>query len=349
MMNQMRGKIGAYLVGGIISLIALVFIFEGAISNRATRGLHDSAVAGTVNGDVISLGEFNRALEQKLEFMKGILGGNISEDQIKMFRVRETAFQELVQARLKVQQAEKAGIQPSDEEIRSEIMKIEAFKKDGKFDPMRYKQILQANNLQSGMFEKNIRDQLAADAWMKNIMAQVKVSQLEVKEEFLLNNDTRTVKIVSLLADAPKAGDLNPKEAADKAAAMLKKDKASDAAVNALLKPYNVTVREVPNLNKGAGYIPGVGEDPAVWNAVFGSDELTKQAKVFASGGRLNVVLVTDAKRPNESAFAKEALKLSAQVREKKSRELLNTVMKQLMEQAKIDPNPSVVMGDASG
>ncbi len=348
MMQQIRGNLGKYFVGGIISIIAAVFIFEGAVSNRSTRGLHEGAVAGTVNGEPISISEYNRALERKMEMMKGILGDKITDEQLKMFRIRETAFQELVQRKLMVQQAEKAGIQPSDEEIRQEIMKLDAFKKDGKFDPMLYKQLLQANNLQSAAFEKNIRDQLSTDAWSKNLMAQVKVSRAEVKEEFMLTQEQRSIKLVSIMAEVPKAGDLSPKEAADKVATMLKKDKSSDAAVNAILKPYNVQVREIPNLNKGAGYVPGLGDDADIWTAIFADASLMKAAKVFHSGTRINVILVTDAKKADPAKFDKEEQKLSAQVREKKSREIMNNLMKSLMDTAKIDPNPSVIGAEQS-
>ena len=61
MLSWIREKFGTVVIGAIISVIALVFVFYGVFSPKATRGLHEGAVAGTVNGDAITIAEFNRA------------------------------------------------------------------------------------------------------------------------------------------------------------------------------------------------------------------------------------------------------------------------------------------------
>ena len=81
------------------------FIFYGVFSPKSTRGLHEGAVAGTVNGEPISIAEFNRELNRRMEFFKNLAGGQFSEEQLKAFRVREGVFQELVNRRLLVQEA----------------------------------------------------------------------------------------------------------------------------------------------------------------------------------------------------------------------------------------------------
>ena len=349
MMRQFRGQIGTYIIGGVIGFIAIVFVLEGALTNKATRGLHDSAVAGTVNGDPITLGEFSRALERRTEYIKGMMGGKITEEQMKMFRIREGTFQELVQQKLMLQSAQKAGVVPADEEVRQEVMKIDAFKKDGKFDPIQYKRVLEANNYDPSRFEKSIRDQLSVDAYSKNIMAQVRVSEAEIKEEFLGEKETRSLKLVTLLSDAPKSGELTPKEAAKKVVEMLKADKKSDEAVNALLKPFNAQVREIPNITKASGYLPGLSEDTQVFTEAFQNPSpLMGHAKTFESAGHIYVALVTDAKMPNLADFDKERSKYSAEVREKKQRAIMSTLMKQLTDKASIDTNVEVVSGGSA-
>ena len=142
MIGQMRGKVGGWIITVIIGFIALVFAFEGVFGPKATRGLHDGAVAGTVNGEPISIGDYNKALERKLEFLKGMMGGKVSEEQMKMFRVRESVFQELTQQKLMAQAALASGRRPSDEAIRKEIVGMTYFQKDGKFDPGQYRATL---------------------------------------------------------------------------------------------------------------------------------------------------------------------------------------------------------------
>jgi hypothetical protein len=55
MLTWIREKFGKTIIGLIIGLLALVFVFYGVFSPKATRGIHEGAVAGTVNGDPISI------------------------------------------------------------------------------------------------------------------------------------------------------------------------------------------------------------------------------------------------------------------------------------------------------
>src|SRR4051812_41257225 len=101
MLSWIREKFGRLVISAIILLIACVFIFYGVFSPKSTRGLHEGAVAGTVNGDTISLREFNQALNQRLEWLKNLTGGNrLPENQIKAFRIRRSVFDSLVQRKL---------------------------------------------------------------------------------------------------------------------------------------------------------------------------------------------------------------------------------------------------------
>jgi len=255
MIGSLRGKVGKYIISGIIAFIALIFAFEGVFGPKSTRGLHEGSVAGKVNGEPITIGDYNRALERKLEFLKGLTGGKITDEQMKMFRVREGVFQEIVQQKLMAQAAIDSGRVPSDEAVRQEIMTLPYFQKDGKFSPAQYRAVLDANQYSTAMFEKMIREQLAVEDWTKTFANQVRVSEAETKEEYLLSKNQRSYKIASIPAAAP-AGDakgaLSPKAAAEKIATVLKADKKSDEAVNSILKPFGVTVRDVPDASPGA-------------------------------------------------------------------------------------------------
>ncbi len=357
MIGKLRGKVGSYIVGGVITFIALIFAFEGVFGPKATRGLHDGAVAGKVNGDPISIGDYNRALERKLEFLKGLTGGKVSEEQMKMFRVREGVFQEIVQQKLMAQAAMDSGRAPSDEAVRQEIMTLPYFQKEGKFDPATYRGVLEANHYSTGMFEKMIREQLAVEDWTKSFSSQVRVSETEAKEEYLLSKNQRTYKIVSIPASAPaaesakgekKGESLTPKAAAEKVAGLMKADKKSDDAVNAILKPFGVTVREIPDASQGSGFVAGATDHPELAKELFEENGLAVgKVKIYESPARISVVLVTAAKKPDLSKFDAEKGETESQLRTKKERELMNDVIKKLTDKAKIDPNPAVVGGDS--
>lgn len=203
MLSWFRESFGKIIVTVVIALIALVFVFEGVFYRSATRGLHEGAVAGTVNGETITIAEFNRELNRRSEFFKGMMGGNpLTEEQLKMFRVREMVFGELVQRKLLVQEAERQGRVPSDSEIRERIQEIPAFTKEGRFDFETYKSVLDANRLTPGSFERMMREDLVTQNWSQHFKERVKVSPAEVRAHFEQTADRRKIKYVLLTSEA---------------------------------------------------------------------------------------------------------------------------------------------------
>jgi parvulin-like peptidyl-prolyl isomerase len=203
MLLWFREKFGKTVIGAIIGLIALVFVFYGVFSPKSSsRG---GAIAGTVNGDAITLGEFNRAYNRQLEYFKNMMGGaKISDEQLKSFHLREGVFNELVRRKIMVQEAEKQGNIPSDEEVREKIQEIPALQKDGKFDLASYKQVLQANNYSPASFEQMLRDDLSVQRWEDYFKNRVNVSEGEMKNQFLTSQDKRNIKYVLLTTEAGK-------------------------------------------------------------------------------------------------------------------------------------------------
>jgi hypothetical protein len=202
LLGGMKSKFGSIMVTGIIGFIAFVFIFYGVFTPKSTRGLHEGSVAGLVNGDSISLGEYNRELNRRIEFFRNMAGGKISDEQLKAFRIKEAVFQELVNRKLMTQYAENHEMEASDEQVRSQIQQIQAFQKDGKFDANAYRQVLAANNYSPASFEKSVREDLSVQNLQNYFKDRVRVSDEEVKNEFLISNDRRNIKFVLLSIDA---------------------------------------------------------------------------------------------------------------------------------------------------
>jgi parvulin-like peptidyl-prolyl isomerase len=204
MLSWIREKFGTVVIGGIITFIAFVFVFYGVFSPKSTRGLHEGSVAGTVNGDAISIPDFNRELNRRIEFFKNIGGGKITDEQLKAFHVREGVFQELANRKLMSQEAKRQGLMASDEEVKQKIQEVPAFQKDGKFDLATYKQVLEANRYSPGSFEKMVREDASLQQWESYFKDRVRVGEEEVKREFSLTQDKRNIKYVVLTTESAK-------------------------------------------------------------------------------------------------------------------------------------------------
>ena len=204
MLSLIRGKFRKVIVGSIIGLIAFVFIFYGVFSPKATRGLHEGAVAGTVNGEAISIGEFNRELNRKMELFRSLGGGKLTDEQLASFGIRENVFQDLAHWKLMIQESERQGLLVADEMVKEKIQEIPTFQKDGKFDVATYKEVLEANHQSPSSYEKLVRNALSQQKWDSYFQSRVHVSEAEVKKEFSVAQDKRKLKYVLLTAESAK-------------------------------------------------------------------------------------------------------------------------------------------------
>lgn len=204
MFSWIRQKFGPVVVTLIVGGIASVFILTDLISPRAGRGMGGAGgvEAGSVNGEPISSSEFVRELARRTESLKQMTGGKLTDEQMKMFRVRESVFNELVQRKLVLQDCRKSGMVPSDVEVRDKIQELPYFQKDGRFDMATYQNVLSSNRLTAGKFEDMIRDDLTMQRWVDVVRSRVRISEDEIHREFRIANEKRTIKYVVLDLEA---------------------------------------------------------------------------------------------------------------------------------------------------
>ncbi|MDR3606487.1 MAG: SurA N-terminal domain-containing protein [Oligoflexia bacterium] len=201
-----REKFGTLVVSGIIGLLALAFAISGIFSPSSTRGLHEGAVAGTVNGDPITIQDFQRSYNQRLEFFRQMAGGKMTDEQLKAFNIKGAVFQDLVRRRLMIQEAYKDGLIASDGEVKEAIRAIPAFQEGGKFDTAKYKELLAANNYTPGGFERMVREDLSSERWRNYFQRRARVSDAEAREDFLVTNNKRNIKYVLLTNESGRKG-----------------------------------------------------------------------------------------------------------------------------------------------
>lgn len=198
MIRLMRNKFGPVIIGTIVGFIAFVFIFAIDFTPGAGYG---PGQAGTVNGEVITLGEFNRALEQRMKFFEQL---NMPAEQLKAFRIRQQVFNQLVSRKLMLQEAERQGLDVSDYELMEAIGEIPAFQVEGEFDPVRYREVLEASRYTPSAFESTLRNDLLVEKWQNYFESVAKVSEPEIEREYRMQHDRRMVRFVRLTPESAR-------------------------------------------------------------------------------------------------------------------------------------------------
>jgi hypothetical protein len=210
MLMWMRRKIGKTFISVIIGLIGFVFVFYGAFNPKALRGLHAGSIAGSVNGEPISLGDFDRQYRGMIRMFQKYSKEKVSEEMIKSMKIKKMAFDTLVRKKVLFQEAKKQDITASGQEVADTIAEYEDFQKNKVFDLPTYKKVLELNQLSAHRFEKTISEEIAPQAWEAFFEKTVKVSENEAKKEFQTKN--HLVNLAFLVI--PEAGFIKQKKEA---------------------------------------------------------------------------------------------------------------------------------------
>lgn len=150
MLEQMRKHMN-WIMWVILILVIVTFLFFGIYPSSGGRG-----EAATVNGDVITGGELDRAYRSMYETYRQIFKEQFSDAMAR--NLRQQALRELIQSRLLVQEAGRIGLRVSDEEVRAAIMQTPAFAPGGRFDKAAYDRYLDYINAKPSVFEETQRE-----------------------------------------------------------------------------------------------------------------------------------------------------------------------------------------------
>jgi peptidyl-prolyl cis-trans isomerase D len=180
MLEQMRKHMN-WIMWIILILVIISFLFFGIYPSDRGRG-----EAATVNGEVITAGELDRAYRNMYETYRQIFKDQVTDAMGRT--LRQQALRELVQTRLLVQEATKIGLRVSDEEVRAAIMQTPAFAPGGRFDKAAYERYLDYINVKPSVFEETQREYMLKQKIERVIEDGVDVTEDELKAAYASRN-----------------------------------------------------------------------------------------------------------------------------------------------------------------
>lgn len=179
----------------IASFIATIFLVYG-MQSAGPGG--NPAMAATVNGERIPMQEFQRAYRQQEENLRRTFGDRWNDELPKTLGLRLQVLDSLITSRLLVQEAERLGLSVSREELADAIRQNPQFAEEGKFNPERYRRILDANRLTPELYEETLRRGLLQQKLANLVQGSAKVSEGEGWEVFRAAKEKVSVTYVSL-------------------------------------------------------------------------------------------------------------------------------------------------------
>ena len=147
----------------------------------------------TVDGQPITLGEFNRARRAQLEQYRTQLGAQFDVAAFDTPQLREQLLSSLIDQRTIAIAATKGHYSVSDEMLRRTIASIPAVQVDGQFSSERYRQVLLAQGMTPTVFEAGLRRDLALAQVLEPIVITSRVPNQVAQKILALVSEQRTV------------------------------------------------------------------------------------------------------------------------------------------------------------
>ena len=142
----------------VLALITLPFVFFGVDSYFKSSDA--STPVASVGGQAITQLEFNMALRDRQEQLQSMSGGRIDPAMLDTPELRLNVVESLVNQRLLLQQASRANLAATDQQLRAMLEQAPVFQDGGKFSMDLYSQYLKTRNKSAVDFEGELRRDL---------------------------------------------------------------------------------------------------------------------------------------------------------------------------------------------
>ena len=222
MLQFVRSKQKSLLIKIAFGVIILSFVIGYTmLTSPSDRGpSRGGDIAARVNGDEISYETFQTAYSNLYNLYQNIYQGNFNAALEKQLNLPKQAMQQLIQETLLVQQADKLGIEVTQQELVDSIAKYDAFQVDGKFNRDRYLETLNYQRMSPEQFEAAQKRQLLTQKVREKLQQNASVSDDELKAAFHRENDKVNLNLVwispALVESKVKVNDKELKDFFDK-------------------------------------------------------------------------------------------------------------------------------------
>jgi peptidyl-prolyl cis-trans isomerase D len=191
----------------LVVLAFIVFYIPSFLSDPTVIGGVGAApaeVIADVEGRTVTVGQFSQRYNAQLQAYRTAYGGQLNSQLLRQLGIERQILQQMIDEQAALIEAERVGIEVSDEELAQQIFSIPGLQENGRFvGEQRYEQILrtQVPPMTKAMFEDNLRRGLMIDKLRAALTDWMAVSEADVEREFRRRNERVKLQVVALTAE----------------------------------------------------------------------------------------------------------------------------------------------------
>src|SRR5438270_3199108 len=194
MLDVMRSNARSSLIVIIFAAIIVTFMYSFGRGSSGFRTRTPETWAATVNGELVTAGDFAQAYSQKFRQSASARGGKYNTDDAKRDDLRRQTLRSLEDQQLIAQQAKELGIAVSDTELSDWIARSPQFQQEGKFDFEYYKRLVENGyGMSVPRFEEALRRDMLRGKVVQAVLNAAAVSDDEVKAFYVAQHESASI------------------------------------------------------------------------------------------------------------------------------------------------------------
>jgi peptidyl-prolyl cis-trans isomerase D len=206
MLDTLRANSRSVLTYVLFGIIIVVFVvsFGPGSKGCGSPGGRSESWAAKVNGEAVAPSEFEQQYAQLLRLYQQQVTGEAAG--LLQYRLRQMAMDQIIQRQLVEQEARRHGIVVTDDEVSAAVTSIAAFQTNGQFDLELYKRSVVNAYGSPAKFEDRMRRDLSYQKMVTLLRGAVKITDEEVKDAWMAENDRIALELVRFPLSAARAG-----------------------------------------------------------------------------------------------------------------------------------------------
>lgn len=179
MLKAMRKHARFFYVLFFIVILSFIFWGVGTIDNST------NVAVAEVEKEKISLEEYWQAYDRVRDFYRETMKEGFTDEVEKRLNLKQEVLDSLINERVLLIAAKKAGISVSEKELEEAIINDPTFMRDGRFNRDVYIRTLQLNRMTPRLYESLRKRELLLSKMRRLITVSIDLPQIDVKDEAL--------------------------------------------------------------------------------------------------------------------------------------------------------------------
>ena len=181
-----------------IWISTIAFVGAGFVGWGSYEYGKQGGVVAVVGDREVTVEEYNQEYSNLYDQYSRMFGSMFNNELAEQLKLKDAAYRQLLQKNLIMAYGNSLGLDVTNEEVARELVKYQAFSKDGKFDKETYIKVLAQNRMTPKVFEESLKRNLLLQKVQTLFQLNPTANEVENISKLLFLQDDITIKILSL-------------------------------------------------------------------------------------------------------------------------------------------------------